>query len=463
MNPFYRCAAVCLLALSGCKVGYFHAETKLLPDGSIERAILQPGFATPEEAQESSAWEKVGWTHERSFADFSGGIRDIELSENGKDYFAAWTKVDSESELPDHYIKYAVDEDFSSHFERQFERRDYGLVIEYSWQEKLTDVVTLNDFRKARQELIDLLCEVAEATLADSLGEEHDTKKLTDWLRNEGAAFAIDATDVLYDLASSKVRPISDDAAGEAFKQRIIQLSREHGFEEMFDESGKFQDKAVLKMANELIETTVSRRDGKPRDDGVVKGIIGAAGLSNEYNKSTVARKLRQSWVGVIEERYGGQKAFEKQVTKLGTRIQGVHGGLISGSPEQFRFVMDFPGVVVETSGVLLSENRVRWQFSGVDAWPSGFSMTGRSLLDNSTGMDELKQWRNSLSRESVTMYLDLVAGDQRMIDVMQKCRKARDLSPLEDFIETSGDATVAAAARKVLRLLQHDDAASGQ
>ena len=461
MHPFYRCAAVCLLAISGCKVGYFHAETKLSPDGSIERAILQPEGATPEAARKPTAWTKFGSTHERSFADFQGGILDIEFTDGGKDYVAAWTKVDSEAELPDHYIKRAVDEISSSHFERRFERRDYGLLIEFAWQETLTDVVTLVDLRKSRQELIDLLCDVSETALQDSLGEEHDTSKLAAWLRNEGAAFAIDATDVLYDLAGSKVRPVSNASGAEVLKLRIIRVCQEHGFEELFNEAGDFQDKAIRKIAMKIVQENVTRLDGKSLDKRVSKGIVGATGLSDEDKNSPVSKQLQKSWKQIVAERPGGKEGFENNVKKLVTGIQGVHGGLLLRSPEEFRFVMEFPGILVETNGVLLANNRVRWQFAGADAWPSGYAMTARSLFDNSSEMDELKQWRDSLSRQSVAQYFDLVAGDQRLIDVMQECRKAGDLSPLEDFIRIFEAAEVAAAARKLLRLLKTDQAAT--
>lgn len=458
MKPLSACLVICLSMISGCKVGYFHAETTLNPDGSVERAIMQPAGSTPEAALESDVWEKSGLVAEKSFADFAGGIRDLELAETGKDYFVAWTTAQSAADLPDHYIRLAVDEETTSRFERSFAKRDYGLLTEYAWRETLTDVVTLEDFRKARQEFIDLLCEVAEQSLEQELGEEYDATKLMAWLRNEGAAFAVDATDSLYDVASSKLYSMSDEAAGDVFKQRIIRISQQHGFAELFNEAGGFEDKAVRKIAMDIVRKTLTRRDGKPVGEDIIRGVVGATGLSNKDGKTQVARRLTRSWNQVVAARAGGKEAFEAELKKLTTRLQGVHGCLLLGSPEDFRFVMNFPGVVVETNGVILSDDRVRWQFAAIDAWPSGTAMTGRSLQDNSAGVEGLEKWRKSLTRQSLNRLLDLVAGDQRLIDVLQKCRKAGDLLPLEDFSKSFDDADLIAAAHRILRLLKQDD-----
>lgn len=461
MNVACRCLAVLLLTVSGCKVGYFHAETTLNPDGSVERAILQPDAATPDEAKKPYAWEKIGWTQELAFDDFSGNLRDVPVSVDRKGYFWAWTKVDYETELPDHYVKLAVDQKSKSRFERKFELRDYGLLTEYSWQETLTDVVTLEDFRKARQELIDLLCEVAAPTLEESLGKEHDTSKLMAWLRGDGSEFVIDVTNALYGVAGSKLFPMSDDSGGDIFKQRIIKVCEAHGFGEFFDESGDFQEKAVRKLAMEIVRKNLPRRDGKPTEEGVIRGVVGATGLFSKDEKTSVARALSGSWFQAVAARPGGKEQFETDLKRLATRLQGVHGGFLLGSPEDFRFVMTFPGVVVETNGIILADDRVRWQFGAVEAWPSGIAMRGRSLQDNSAGVKGLESWRESLNREGLTRLLDLTAGDERLIEVLVKCRKAGDLSPLEEFSKSFDDADVIASASRVLRLLKSRDETS--
>lgn len=461
MNVACRCLAVLLLSVSGCKVGYFHAETTLNPDGSVDRAILQPVGSTPEAARKPDVWDKTGWTTQKSFADFPGGIRELKLGEGGTDYFVAWKKADSAADLPDHYTKLAVDEKSTSRFERSLVKRDYGLLTEYSWQETLTDVVTMEDFQKARQELIDLLCEVAEPTLEESLGKEHDVSKLMAWLRGDGSEFVIDATNALYDVASSKLYPISAEDAGDVFKQRIIKVCEEHGFGELFDESGAFQEKAVRKLAMEIVRNNLPRRDGKPTEKDVIRGVVGATGLSNKDEKTPVARSLSGSWFQAVAARPGGKEQFETDLKKLATRLQGVHGGFLLGSPEDFRFVMTFPGVVVETNGIILADDRVRWQFGAIEAWPSGIAMRGRSLLDNSAGVKGLEAWRKSLNREALTRLLDLTAGDERLIEVLVKCRKAGDLSPLEEFSKSFDDADVVAAASRILELLKSKDEAS--
>ena len=452
MKTSHRCLVVCLVVLAGCKVGYFHTETTLLPDGSIDRAILQPKVGTPEAVQEPAVWDRAGWTTEKSFTDFQSGIRELRLANASNDYFAAWVKSESPNSLPDHFVKTAVDESFVSHFERRFQRRDLGLLIEFTWEETLTDVVTLEGFRAAREEIIEWLCRIAELTLAGTLDEEHDTSKLLVWLRNEGAAFVIDVTDTVYDFARAEARTLPDDVRSDDLKRRVIELCERHGFGELFDEAGEFQDNRFPKIAAEIIRRTVVRKDGEIIDENVIQGLLEAIGMADKGRKSPVAGSLEKEWKRVVDKHEGGQEAFEKRLKNLVARIQGVHGGVIPVSTETFRFVMDFPGVVVQTNGVLLSDNRVRWQFRSSDAWPSGLTMAGRALLDDSGSIEELARWRQTLNRESLVRVHDLLTNDARLVNALKKCRSEANLIPLLDLANSEDDEKLARQAERLLR-----------
>lgn len=452
MKSIYRCLVmvICVAALSGCKVGYFHAETTLSSDGSVERAILQPKSKTPDAAREPVSWEKTGFTAEKSFDDFAGDIRKLPLADDGNDYFAAWTKVASANDLPEHFAKLSGDESFTSRFERQFERRDLGLLIEFVWEETLTDVVTLDEFRKARVEGIELFVRLLETTLNQALDEEYDTTKLMDWIRNEGAAFAMDATDLVYDFARAKARSLPDNSHDDVRTRQFVTLCEEYGFIGLFDESGSLQQEAVLKLAESIIQKTVERRDGKPLDAELIRDLLDASGWSGNDGQSPVAERLKGEWKRAIEAQPGGSEAVEKQAKNLVARIQGVHGV----STEKFRFMMTFPGVVVQTNGVLVSDDRVSWQFSGSDAWPAGFSMTGRSLLDESGKIDELKKWRETVHRETLLRVRDLVSKDQQLTEVLKKCRATGNLTPLRELADSSDDGDTVDRSRRLLTLL---------
>ncbi len=458
MGPFYRCLAVCLLILSGCKAQYFHAETTLAPDGSIDRAILQPKGSTPKAALEPAVWDKTGWTSEKSFEDFEGGIRDLNLSEAGSDYFAAWTSVGSAEDLPGHYVRSAIDDRFNSQFKRKFERRDLGLLTEFIWRETLTDIVTLEDFRKAREEGIDLLCEIVEPTLARTLGEDHDTSKLMAWFRNEGTVFVMDATDLLYEFGRAGAESIADDSRSAVFQKRFFEICERHGFAEIFNDEDSLEEKLVRRVATRIIRENVVRRDGEALNKDVIHGLLGAAGLSNAHEKLPLAKAFVKEWKRVIKERDGGKEAFDSQTRNIVSRIQGVHGGFLPVSTDQFRFVMTFPGTVVQTNGELLADDRVRWQFRGADAWPSGFTMIGRSLLDESGSVGELSNWRSGLNRAAMTRLHDLATRDERLVEALKKCRIAGQLTALRKLAETSDDENLVALSRNVLRLLTAPD-----
>lgn len=454
MSPYCRCLALCVLVLAGCKAQYFHAETTLSADGSVDRAILQPKGSTPKAAQEPAAWDTTGWTSEKSFEDFQGGIRDLKLAETGSDYFAAWINAKSASKLPDHYVRPAIDDQFSSRFERQFKRRDLGLLTEFTWRETLTDVVTLEEFRKARAEGIDLLCEIVEPTLNTGLGEEYDASKLMAWFRDEGTAFVLDVTDLFYEFGRAGAESIDDDSRSAAFQKRFFEICQQHGFAEIFNDEDSLEEKLVRRVATAIIRENVVRRDGEALGDDVIHGLLGAAGLSSDHEKLPIAKALVKEWKLVINDRDGGKEAFESQAKNIVSRIQGVHGGFLPVSTEQFRFVMTFPGMIVQTNGELLADDRVRWLFRGADAWPSGFTMIGRSLLDESESIDELSDWRHGLNRVAMIRLYDLVTQDPQLIDALKKCRIAGNLAPLRKLAESSDDGNLAALSRKVLNLL---------
>ncbi|MFT5324610.1 MAG: hypothetical protein ACI8P0_002474 [Planctomycetaceae bacterium] len=452
MSPFYRCAAVCLLALSGCKVGYFHAETKLLLDGSIERAILQPAAGTPDAAMEPGLWEKTGWSRERSFRGFDGGIRDLPAARGKKEYFVAWTKAGSVDDLPKHFEKSAIDESFTSQFERQLERRDLGLLIEFTWKETLTDTVTLEDFRKARQEAVDLYCEILEPAWERSLGEEYDTSKLIECIQNEGAAFIFEVTDVAYDYERSLAQTLREKHQEETLKKLIIAVCEKHGFVGLLDENGTFQDEVAIQHATRIIGAVLVRRDGESLKPEEISTLLN--GVKRTDEKSSTDSRFDKEWDRVIKSRPGGEKALKKQYENLSSRIGGVHRGLIPKSTEDFRFTMSFPGFVVQTNGILRAANQVRWQFHSFDAWPAGFTMTGQSLLDDSSSIKELQPWRQSLNPGSLTRLRDLVDEDVRLLGVLKKCREESHLTPLLDLENSSDDADLASLADRVLKLL---------
>jgi hypothetical protein len=452
MKSIYDCLLICFLVPAvGCHVGYFHTETELSPDGSVERAILQPVAGTPDEALESTAWDESRWSAEKTFGNFDGGIRDLPLTKRKKDYFAAWMKVGSAADLPEHFTKSAVDQNFTSHFERHLERRDLGILIEFTWEETLTDVVTLEDFRKARQEAIDLFCEILEPALTHSQGAEYDTSKLMAWIRNEGAAFVFEVTDVAYDYERSLAQTLRDKSQEETLKKLVLGVCEKHGFAGLLDENGAFHDKVAEQHALRIIEANVVRRDGA--EFNLEDFMLLVFGEKNGEKSSTDSR-FEKEWDRVVKSRPGGVKTLEKQYRDLTSRIGGVHRGLISKSTEDFRFTMKFPGVVVQTNGILRSDNQIRWQFHSYDAWPAGFTMTGQSLLDDSGSINELRQWRQSLNPGSLTRLRELAARDVRLVDVLKKCREGSHLTPLLDLANSSEDTDLAFLADRVLKVL---------
>ena len=85
-------------------------------------------------------------------------IREIPTTqEHPKDtaYWIAGGHFKAANEIPDHVVfklrkEYGVP---AGKLERQYTRNDAVFVVEHRWRETLTDVVTLDGMRKAREEL----------------------------------------------------------------------------------------------------------------------------------------------------------------------------------------------------------------------------------------------------------------------------------------------------------------------
>lgn len=444
-----------LTAVAGCKVGYFHAQTEILPDGSIDRAILQPSGLTPDEGKQADAWDQVTSAPEKSFEDLQGDIRDLPIQDDDEDgYFAGWVKVGPGEQLPHHFEKTAADEKSTSRMKQKLVTRDMGIFTEFAWEETLTDVVTLKGFREARQEFVDVISDLADETFERSLGNEYDASNLVDWFRTDGFDLIEDVTDAAYESALAESRSLTSPDSEGRLKQKIMQICEVHGLKGLLDEEDSLQEEVVLQFARNVVQKTVKRTDGEPLSDEFVLSFLGALGLNDTKKKSDLAKRIRKQWNRVVAERPGGKEQFEKDMEEIGTRLQGVNGGIILGTPENFRYTMSVPGVVTETNGSLLAGNRVEWRFNSSQAWPSGFTMTCRSILPTADGIEELKNWRESVSPATLVQIRTVIRDDPDMAFTLRKCRETGSLSPLQELARNSDDDETIAVGTRVLSLL---------
>ncbi len=154
---------------------------------------MAPGVEEPEN------WDGTVPTPQYD-VDFRGDIRNVPEELDGP-YVAAWKKVPAGTPLPDHYRRTGGDDSFESRFKRDFVRADYALLVEYAWEETLTEIVRLPDLRDAIAEGTTFGGDAASAIVGQALGEEYDASGLDAWFTTDGRAFLLDLFDVLYDAA----------------------------------------------------------------------------------------------------------------------------------------------------------------------------------------------------------------------------------------------------------------------
>lgn len=461
------------LVLAGCGVHEFRSETTLHSDGSVERAIYQPKSETPEPAQSRELWQQMTWAGEILGDKWAGSIRDLpirtepERNANGTEktpvYFAAWGKFDTVAKLPEHFSRDVdVGEKRTVKLTRNYERNDYGFVVEHRWSERLNDIVRLEDMRRARRELFDLMTEFGLEVLSERLKESHDLSRLKTWLRDDGFPWFEDLIDLWYEWTAERVTLRNNLPQHERDGQRrLVELCARRGLklpepsEEHFD--GQVVD-AVKKFAADKLPELIRRRDGEPLDKAKTLEILIWLDLADPPEDRDAEKESPLDVLSnrVEEDRYGGEQAFKDRTGKLVRRICGAFGAF--KIPENFHVSMTMPGLIVETSGELVAANKTAWEFESGEAFPWGYEMSCRSL-----DVDEkrVKAVLKSNPLETLAARRDLVrelTADAQLADAIRQSARDGTLKPLDAHAASEElDSSARSRLQRIRKLLRLD------
>ena len=448
--------ACCLaLAVAGCEPTVTRLETTILADGSIDRAFLQPRERTPDESLAEGGWKQVTWLAAGDARDFAGPIRSLKIvnREEVDHYAAVWGRFPDVSKVPDHYVRSAEHSKKTSRLKRDLKITDYGLVTEYLWSETLSDRVPLDEFREARAELFRLLSDFYEYIFSKGMSDEYEVSRLVRWLRTDGHDWFNATIDVLYESGI----PLGRDEE-EAFKKELFRISVRHGLcppghdaAEFQTEDGDFDVERALPL---VMQHHVRRRDGKPLTTDEMSAVFKVLLLDFDEQKPLEAR-LEKVRLEAVQRFPGGPEALNKQQAELLTRMFGIQGAGYTAL-ETFYCVLNVPGEIVETSGELQSDSSVRWEFSATKAWPRGYEMRCRSLLDRTADIRKSAQDTPQLSRSQMLKIIDLVAEDDELRESLIECQTSKSLEPLRKLAERDGDDSF---AREVLEIVSPDKA----
>jgi hypothetical protein len=432
-----RAAVVGLLALwgtAGCQ-SFYRCDTVLHQDGRVERKVVQPPDSLPAAARRPGLWKTLG-------------VKDVKVSEGSSGSVQTVRSLVAEGEfrapqaIPDHIVFKAPEGSglSDSRLERQYTRTDFVFVVEHRWKETLTDAITYEGMKKARQELADLLIELLPEAVREGVGPDYDVSGLEQWLRREGRESIDELTDRHY-LDSRSRR--SKDAALDA----LASICDRHGLHLMPGRKaleGDALDKVCHDYVVALLARKVRGKDGKP------------------ISKDTAAAWLAQNgplatgWDRVMARKYRGDKELGDRMAALAARILGRH--FLLAETRHFDFAMTMPGVMVQTNGQTLADNRIHWQFDASEAYPTGYDMTCRSLGPRPEVQKAVLGREPLTDPKAMQRFVDLVAGRERLLGALRECPMQKSPKPLRAYREMlagrAGSEEEIRAIDEVLRLL---------
>ena len=437
--------------MTGCG-GAYRAETTLHADGSLDRAVYQPADGTPDAARQAKLWKEITFAPKPDDLDRQGWPDALTMlpahpQDQGHPYFAAWNHFASVKDVPAH-VRFPSPEGSGlpdGKLERELTRTDLGLVEEFRWRETLTDVVTLTDMHKAREELADVAIQFGQDVFVEALGKDYDLSDLVQWLKTDGKAWFDEATDLLFAAGLSKDSAdakILQDELASSLERQGLKLKANGEWLKDNELQHAVQDFAVNLVGEKI------KKDGKAVGRDVVLKWLA------ELNSKDGGR-FRLAAQKVVAQKYGGDKVFGKRVTTLVDRIVGLYA---LSPPSAFQYTMTFPGPVVETNGEIRGAgDKVRWRFRVADAYPLGYPMEARCLFVPEDGRKLLGRDKPLSDREALTNYADLVHGDKGLEEAMRRCRSDKSLDPLYEYLagQKKANPGAAAQAEKVLKLLK--------
>ncbi len=283
----------------------------------------------------------------------------------------------------------------------------------------------MEDIPAARRSLVDLVVPIVVEALRQELGPDYDMSAVEPWLRDEGATWFDELSALYIDLAARNMLPWHPDKAKkEHAEQRLAAVNARHGL-------ANLENDTVERFLKDKIQQLIKRRDGRPLEDKLVveifRWIVSESTPDDESQNRFTRRGLE-----IIQSKYQSLDTFKDQIGVRLARIAGVHH-LFSGH-QKFDYRQTMPGFVVETTGVLSSENQVRWHFDAAQAFPFGYPMRCRSLQPNEASQravfnDVLLKTQNDCERLVL-----LLKAKPEWRETLKTCATEKSRQPLFDL-----------------------------
>ena len=438
--PSSRAVFVAMLGLccSGCNPEYFRAETRLLPDGSVERSVYQPLERVPDDARESREWSVNHCIREvRSAADWQLPIADLlrrfkkPLDDEKPNYWVAKGKFADIKTIPNHLVFKAPDGLKDGRLVRQLERKDWGVVTEWTWTETLTDSFTFTDHRKARSDAVEMAVPIIVAACAETWGPEYDLKEFERWLRGDVASCFEEMCDIVLEWGLDKHKHPWESRR--VLFAKFDEVFQKHGLH-LFDADHKpLKDEEAKRRLEEFFSKVLRQhvRDGKGEP------------LANEHLRDALSgseeSRLSRALERVAHAKYGGEERFQEHVNRLGIRLFGLYcWPLMFRASQSFDYRLDVAGFVLETNATLIAERTLQWKFRSEDAFPLGYLMRATVAIPNTDAT--AKHFPNAKldTREIIVNYLDLVRADAQLKLALDDLIQKNDPTLWSEWLRTN-------------------------
>ena len=432
--------AMLVLCCAGCNPESFRAETRLLPDGSVERAVYLPLKHVPDDARQSREWSSNHRLREvKSMADRQLPIDDL-IRRFGKpadeghpnDYWIAKGKFADLKAIPNHLVFKAPEGLKDGRLVRQLERKDWGVVTEWTWNETLTDSFTFADHRQARSDAIEMAVPIIVAACAETWGPEYDLKEFERWLRGDVASCFQELCDVVLEGGLDKHKHSWESPVLLAKFDEVFQKQGLH----LFDAEHKpLKNEETEQRLEEFFSKVLRQHVRDKKGEPLAKELLRDALAGSE--KSRLSRAFER----VTHARYGGKERFQEHFNRLGIRMFGLYcWPPVFRDSQSFDYRLDVAGFVLETNATLIAERTLRWTFRSEDAFPLGYLMRATVAIPDTVAL--AKHFPNAKldSRETIVNYLDLVRSDAKLKLALDDLIQKNDPTLWSEWLEANRD-----------------------
>ncbi len=436
LRPVLALSVLVAVASSGC-VEYYSARTILHSDGTVERWVYQPASSLP---------PSEAWLFHRLAAKPGDGVsvrvpdnpQDLPLPPNeesaGAAYVLAQGRFPSIEAIPEHVAFTSSDGTLRARFVRSYGRNDFGWFVEHVWQETLPDVVTLQGMREARQHLANLIMDYLMGTIRAAYGPMLDTGALEEYCRRDAMQFWEELTDRLYETS---LQP----GGHRRLEDTLRQVLKRYGVElPARNQNGQLDGGPLREFVRGKLLVLLKQTDGSAVPQEIVNEIVDwLLPTETQQSPESSGTRLEQAAEAYRRERFGGDEQFNQHVQRLSTRILGIH--YVNAPSRRFHYEMEVPGIVVETTGKLIADNRVLWEFEAVEAYPSGYRMYVR-CWEPRTDIQEKLWGEVRFAERSELCWLGLWASeDSQWAAALIASAKEGSLEPIKQYLEAQPNA----------------------